>query len=385
MATDNRANFYTSEETVYGTTDSSPTWDNVRRLEVNPELTKTLLQSEELYADGMRRFSKHGNKAVALSLSNEMSYGSHDHLWESLMQSSFDTPVADLTATDISALASDNSINSAALAFTHSVGDIIEITGFTGTPANNATAIVTAATTGKLTLSGVTLVDDASGESVTVRTYSKMGFGTTRKSFSAIEDQTDLTTDRFFRWTGLEPLSLSLSPGRDALIGMDWSMIGKDQAAPSDSAPAGSTFGSPTTTQPFTTISGAVHIDGSEVARVTSVSLDIASNLEAFFVMFQDTTLRPTSQMYEVSGSWTFYFSDAADYNKFLNETEGGTATIRLEDSAGNKMLLSFPNLKYNGASRTNDGATKVVELQVEALFDTATGTTMTVAKLPAA
>jgi hypothetical protein len=77
-----------------------------------------------------------------------------------------------LTRTDISAAASDNSINTVAGDFDAigiTVGASINVAGFTGTPGNNAdSARVESVTANKIVVSGVTLVDDAAGESVTV-------------------------------------------------------------------------------------------------------------------------------------------------------------------------------------------------------------------------
>lgn len=84
--------------------------------------------------------------------------------------------VSTLSADDISAANSDNSLNSAAGAFITSgfrPGMVIIISGFTGTAANNALAIVTSVTATKMIVSGPDFVDDAAGESVTITSYSQ--------------------------------------------------------------------------------------------------------------------------------------------------------------------------------------------------------------------
>jgi hypothetical protein len=80
-----------------------------------------------------------------------------------------------ITGTTLSALASDNSYNDSAsgfLAAGFAVGMRVNVSGFTGNPANNLTVgIVTAVTAGKLTIGGTdgnVIVDDAAGESVTI-------------------------------------------------------------------------------------------------------------------------------------------------------------------------------------------------------------------------
>lgn len=80
-----------------------------------------------------------------------------------------------MTATTISAQASDNSFNDSGNGFLtagFAVGDNVRVTGFTGNVANNIfSGVVTAATAGKLTIGGAdgnVIVDDAAGESVTI-------------------------------------------------------------------------------------------------------------------------------------------------------------------------------------------------------------------------
>jgi hypothetical protein len=80
-----------------------------------------------------------------------------------------------ITATTISAAASDNSFNDSADGFVaagFAVSDRVVVTGFTGDVANNLlVGTVTALTAGKMTIGGNdgdVIVDDAAGESVTI-------------------------------------------------------------------------------------------------------------------------------------------------------------------------------------------------------------------------
>ena len=80
-----------------------------------------------------------------------------------------------ITATTLSAQASDNSYNDSASGFLtagFSVGDRVKVTGFTGNVVNNIlVGVITALTSGKMTIGGTdgdVIVDDAAGESVTI-------------------------------------------------------------------------------------------------------------------------------------------------------------------------------------------------------------------------
>lgn len=94
---------------------------------------------------------------------------------DELMEVSQLSATATKTATTISALASDNSYNdsgSGLVAAGFAVGNRVRVQGFTGNVANNIlVGVVTALTTGKMTIGGAdgnVIVDDAAGESVTI-------------------------------------------------------------------------------------------------------------------------------------------------------------------------------------------------------------------------
>lgn len=80
-----------------------------------------------------------------------------------------------ITATTISAQASDNSYNDSGSGFVSAgfaVNDRVKVAGFTGNVANNIlVGVITALTTAKMTIGGTdgdVIVDDAAGESVTI-------------------------------------------------------------------------------------------------------------------------------------------------------------------------------------------------------------------------
>lgn len=103
-----------------------------------------------------------------------------------------------ITATTISALASDNSYNDSGLNFVASgfaVGQAVKVTGFTGNVANNiASGVITALTTAKMTIGGAdgdVIVDDAAGESVTITAWESVRTGSA--ALLALVDAADVT------------------------------------------------------------------------------------------------------------------------------------------------------------------------------------------------
>lgn len=92
-----------------------------------------------------------------------------------LMEVSQLSATVTITATTLSAVASDNSYNDSANGFGTAgflVGDRVKVAGFTGNTANNIiTGVITVLTAAKMTIGGAdgnVIVDDAAGESVTI-------------------------------------------------------------------------------------------------------------------------------------------------------------------------------------------------------------------------
>ncbi len=117
-----------------------------------------------------------------------------------LMEVSQPSLTVTITATTISALASDNSFNDSANGFLtagFAEGDQIRVTGFTGNVANNIfSAKVTVATAGKLTIGGTdgdVIVDDAAGESVTITKWTTKRTTVADVGVGAAIDATDVT------------------------------------------------------------------------------------------------------------------------------------------------------------------------------------------------
>lgn len=90
---------------------------------------------------------------------------------DELLELSRPSPTVTMTAATISALASDGSLNDSGDGFVtagFTLGDSVRVQGFTDGANNVFSARIVTLTAGKMTLAGVSLVDEAAGDSVTV-------------------------------------------------------------------------------------------------------------------------------------------------------------------------------------------------------------------------
>jgi hypothetical protein len=139
-----------------------------------------------------------------------------------------------ITATTISAAASDNSYNDSGSGFVtagFAVGDRVKVSGFTGNTANNIfVGIVTALTTAKMTIGGTdgdVIVDDAAGESVTITKWTSRrielddlpggGGNPTESIIIAVGDETTAITTGTAKVTFRMPYALTLTAVKASL------------------------------------------------------------------------------------------------------------------------------------------------------------------------
>lgn len=101
MADASRHALYSIAEVTYGTTPSTPAFDNLRHTGTTLALTKEGFQSEELQADRQVRDFRHGAKQTGGDVSIELSYGSFDDYLEALLGGTWD---ADSPSVGIDAL-----------------------------------------------------------------------------------------------------------------------------------------------------------------------------------------------------------------------------------------------------------------------------------------
>jgi hypothetical protein len=131
-----------------------------------------------------------------------------------------------ITATTLSALASDNSYNDSGSGFVaagFAVGDRVRVTGFTGNTANNIlVGVITALTTAKMTIGGAdgdVIVDDAAGESVTITKWTGKRILAARPEniIIAASDETTALTTGTGKVTFRMPYAMTLTDVRASL------------------------------------------------------------------------------------------------------------------------------------------------------------------------
>lgn len=313
----------------------------------------------------------------------ELQYGGYDDFMEAALRGAFSTPL-DISASNISFTASDNSINSSGAAFGNAVvGMWIKVTG-AANAANNGYFKVVTATSSKLTLAGGTVVDESAGASITVD-GSVCKNSTTQKSFSFERNWTDLT-NQYDVIKGARVNSFGLNFPLNTIATGTINFLAKNATLATSTAFSGTTAAP--TTQSMNSITNVkeIFIDNTTATySFTNIDFSITTNSEALRVIGDSAAVDVQQNSIGVTGNFGIYMEDNALITKLRAATSIDLAFV-VEDDAGNGYVFHFPEVKLtSGGTTPNEGVnnTKVQNIGFTAVYDPTLAITASVSKFP--
>jgi hypothetical protein len=208
----------------------------------------------------------------------------------------------------------------------------------------------------------------------------RLEVGTDRTYFSIMREFSDITN--FHVATGCEINTLALNIAPNQIVTSDWGIIGDDQTA-SGTAPAGSTYVAPTTTDPMDSFTGTITEGGGSIGVVTSLTVNVDNGIEALFAVGSDTIVDTGIGRSNVTGTLEVYFESQTLLDKFWNETES-SVVFELTDPAGNKQTWTLPRVKYTGGQPDVSGEGPItISMPFQALYDTTEQTNLRIDRDP--
>jgi hypothetical protein len=200
--------------------------------------------------------------------------------------------------------------------------------------------------------------------------------GTTRRSFTIERFFGDIASlDKpYHRYTGVEFNTMQLQVNANAMVTGTFGVVGKDMAT--DTAIiAGATYGAPTTTSPLDSFTGTLVENGTPIAVITEIQLNLDNGLDPRFVVGSKTTIRPSIGRSNISGTITAYFENSLLLDKFINETES-SIKFALPDGLGNELRFELPRIKYTGGQPDVQGEGPItLSMPFQALLHSTTST----------
>src|SRR3990167_315610 len=314
----------------------------------------------------------------------ELSYNTFDMLLDAMMYSAWATELT-VTATDISAATTDDSFNSVAAGFPAFLpGSWIEVRGFTGSVNNNGYFQVLSRTASKVTVNA-NLVDDAAGESVTIKTTTVRN-EVTRTSFSLEKEFSDKAEFRVYKGMVVNGVNLGFEAGKKIPCG--FTFMGVGFSAAQATAGTGAHVAAPTTeilnaaNQVGNIYEGGTLVSGINIQKI---GMSINNNLRNINAIGSLGPVDMGAGRFSLEGSFTAYLEDDALIDKFTGDTASSLAW-KVEDAAGNAYIFNIPNLKFIDVNEQVKGADQdvLVECQFQAIRHVAYDMTFEINKFAA-
>jgi len=376
------------KETTWGTLPGATGAKSIRRVTGDFNLIKDAYESNEIRTDQQTADYRHGVRSAEGSISAELSPGSYADFIASVVARDWTTAG---TATGLTLAVASSGTNFTLTRSTGSyltdgfrVGQVVRITAGTGAdPANlNNNLLIVSMTATVLTvqvLSRISLVVQASITAAAMSAVGKTTYvplsGHTNDSFTFENWYSDINQSEVF--TGLKPNSIAVSLPATGLVTADIGFMGKNLEQ------TGTTryFTSPTaagTTGIFAAVQGALIVNGTAGACVTSADFTIDRNMEAAQCVGSNFASEIFTGRITASGNLSAYFSDGTLRDYFANETPV-TLVMALTTSTeknADVMTFVFGRVKLNSATIADQATGLVQSIAFTALLnsDTATG-----------
>lgn len=338
-------------ESTYGTTPSTPTMLKTRITGDTLDLSKETFLSNELRSDREVTDFRHGNRQAGGALNFELSFDTtFEDFFLALLGASSWSNAATKTGTTIAFVNSNpDTITDSGNGFVTAgfeAGDVITVSGATN-GGNNSTFTIATVVAGTITLTGAaSLTAESAGASVTITAARKFAkIGTAIKSFSAERRFTDAGVYSVVTGIRINTMSLSVQP--NAIVTGSFGIFGKDFTSSTSTLDASPT--EPGSNAPFDSFTGTIEENGSSIALVTGVELNVNNNLDPAFVVGSATVAQIFEQRCNVSGTLTMFLQDEVLLQKFKNETVS-SLELKLSDGT-NFYKFIVPRLKYGAAS----------------------------------
>ena len=175
--------------------------------------------------------------------------------------------------------------------------------------------------------------------------------GVVRRSFSLFRNFKDVDSSKlpYFTYVGCEYNTMTLSISTEAIVAVNFGIVGANQLEPSSTVPTGATFGEPSTTEPMDSFSGSIKEGGVESAVVTEIELSVENGIAPRYVVGSKKSIKQSIGKFKVSGTLTAYFEDATLIGKYLRE-EASSLEITVTDGLpGNQYTFLLPKIKFTG------------------------------------
>lgn len=392
FAASNRVGIGRVKETVWGETPANPVFKQTRYTGESLTGSISTETSQEMRDDRMTSDLVVVDGSPSGDINIEMSYGSYDDLIESAMMSTFSSPLAIVgDAGDIEASVTDGGfVSTTGNKFLNvAVGQWIRVAGFTN-PGNNGFFRVTAKPgNDEITVSPAPAADEAPAGAAVSITGSLIRNGTTLSSYTLQKRFNDLTPNVYHRFRGMRVGTMEMSMETGSILTGSFGFVGRDDDM-SEDALSGVSYEAAPTTQVMNAVTSVRNVlqgglaVGAGGLMSMSLTLDNSMREQKGIGVLGNVGVSPGTL--NVTGDASLYFQDGTQYQKF-KDADGFLLSFRMQDLAGNALVVTLPNCKYESMEIVAGGLDQDVmaESSYRAVLDPVTNCMIQIDRFPAA
>lgn len=194
---------------------------------------------------------------------------------------------------------------------------------------------------------------------------------------------------QYIHYKGCMINTLAISMATDAIVTGTVGIVGAGAGTfTNTSIGKDSDAGNPTNSEPFVSFDGAIKIDGTDAcAAITGLDFTIDNGITANYSLCSPEAVSMTADRFNVTGTLTMLFADAAELNKFTGDTEVSSSLEITLTSGTDSLMFSFPKIIYTGGDVSVSGGGVVpISLPFQALYDgvSGEGTALTITSVTA-
>lgn len=370
-ATGTRVSHYYVAESTCNETPTSPVWTPIRYTSGTLQLTKDAIVSAEL--NGSREVSdtRLGQNQVSGEIAVELSVGAYTDLLEAATGGTWSSAVTG-TGLTVSVNAGTNKFTRASGDFTVDgvkIGDLIQFDGFVNAANNGVFRVSTVSATEIVVYDrkGL-LVTESTVSNIDYTTSTKLGVGSTRRTFSILTHYADADdgAGEYHLATGCEIVGYSFDCSVNANVTGTFSVLGRNYTA--DTAlPSGSTFNSLPTAEVFSSMDGIITDAGTVMGLTTSMSFSLDNAASAQFVIGDSYAAFIEQGRANSTLTLNTFFENSDLLNKFINEEESRVSLTLVGASGG--MSFYFRRVVYtSGAPEVGGEGSVTASMNAQAL-----------------
>lgn len=379
-------------EATYGTAPVATGAQLLRRVTSTLDLTKDTYQSAEIRSDYQVADSRHGTRRVAGDISGELSLGTYKDLFAAALRKEW-VAGATFTAGVGSGITVDNTAKTITRASGSwitdgfKVGDVVRCgslnVGIDGKNMRIVSLTATVMTVAETPGADVSTPDENATVSVVGSKLWVPTSGHTDVSFAFEHYFSDIDEAELF--TGCKINTIALGLPATGLATAAFNIMGQNSTLYSaGSAPYYTSPTAETDTAIAAAVNGSLRVGGQDVANVTGLTINIASNLTGDSVVGSNLIPTMFPGRVVVSGQFTCYYEAGSSIRSdFYDETEISLIAKLDAGSASNTdfLTIGLGRIKLGGASKDDGEKGLIQTVPFQALLDTSGGSTSSTEK----